>query len=369
LRQSGLEVHVVSSDQLPGVEQDRYFHWYEPDYGWARNLPNMPELLFNDHVIRMVDRQWPDWRPSFIYQRYSLGNYAGVVLKLKHDVPLVCEYNGSFPWIAYHWGGRRLFHERLVTRIELLNLRAADLIVVVSDASRQELVGRDILDEKILVNPNGVDTNAYSPRVDGEPVRQGYGLEGKIVIGFIGSFGKWHGAEVLANAFGLLLTRFPIYRDGVRLLMIGDGPTMPQVKEELKKFDTGDRCILTGRIPQEDGCAHLAACDILVSPHVPNPDGTPFFGSPTKLFEYMAMGKGIVASDLNQIGEVLEHEKTALMVKPGDAESLVFALSKLIEDEQGRKKLGQAARREVVAKYTWKEHTRKIVEKLKERCE
>ena len=56
--------------------------------------------------------------------------------------------------------------------------------------------------------------------------------------------------------------------------------------------------VLTGLVPQEDGPEHLAACDILASPHVPNADGTPFFGSPTKLFEYMAMGKGIVASNL-----------------------------------------------------------------------
>ena len=61
-----------------------------------------------------------------------------------------------------------------------------------------------------------------------------------------------------------------------------------------------------------------ATSDVLVSPHVANADGTPFFGSPTKIFEYMGLGKPIVASDLNQIGEVIEHERSGLLCPPGD---------------------------------------------------
>jgi glycosyltransferase involved in cell wall biosynthesis len=143
---------------------------------------------------------------------------------------------------------------------------------------------------------------------------------------------------------------------------------MPLVKEKLKKLDAMENCILTGLIPQEMGPEHLAACDILVASHKPNPDSTPFFGSPTKLFEYMAMGKGIVASDLGQIGDVLQHDNTAWMVKPGDVESLMLGLKILIDDERRRRRLGQSARQEVIAKYTWREHTRKIVEKLKQCC-
>jgi glycosyltransferase involved in cell wall biosynthesis len=82
----------------------------------------------------------------------------------------------------------------------------------------------------------------------------------------------------------------------------------------------------------------------------------------------MAMGKGIVASDLEQIGAVLNHNQTAWMVKPGDVDSLKLGLKMLIDDGQRRETLGEAARREVVAKYTWTEHTRKIIDKLKERC-
>jgi len=143
---------------------------------------------------------------------------------------------------------------------------------------------------------------------------------------------------------------------------------MPRVKEHLQRSGALQAATLTGLVPQEQGPAYLAASDILVASHVPNPDGSPFFGSPTKLFEYMAMGKAIVASDLDQIGEVLKHDQTAWMVKPGDAQSLMFGLKALIDDEGRRHRLGESARREVVAKYTWENHTRRIIEKLKERC-
>jgi len=173
---------------------------------------------------------------------------------------------------------------------------------------------------------------------------------------------------VLAEAFGLLLEKNPRYRETLRLLMVGDGVNMPLVRKANERFRMADWCILTGLVPQEEGPGHLAACEMVVSPHVPNPDGTPFFGSPTKMFEYMAMGKGIVASRLDQIGEILEHGRTAWMVEPGDEGSLVAGLERLVEDEPLRKRLGEAARREAIEKYTWREHTRKIIERLRKRC-
>jgi glycosyltransferase involved in cell wall biosynthesis len=296
-----------------------------------------------------------------------LNNYLGLKLAKRFGVPFVLEYNGSEIWMSRHWG-KPLKYETLTERIELLNLRAADVVVVVSQAMSRELCTRGIDSDKILVNPNGVDPDRYSPDIDGTRIRAQYHLNGKTVLGFIGTFGKWHGAEVLAEAFGRLLRQFPSYRERVRLLMVGDGIMMPQVKEHLQRSGASEAATLAGLVPQELGPAYLAASDILVSSHVPNPDGTPFFGSPTKLFEYMAMGKGIVASDLDQIGEVLKHDRTAWMAKPGDAQSLMFGLKALIDDQPRRERLGRAARQEVVSRYTWKEHTRKIIEKLKEHC-
>jgi glycosyltransferase involved in cell wall biosynthesis len=264
-----------------------------------------------------------------------------------------------------HWG-RTLKHEGLSRRIEQLNLSSADLIVVVSKAMADEITSRGIDAESVLVNPNGVDPDRYRPDIDSSTVRERFGLQGRVVVGFIGTFGPWHGAEPLARAFAKLVDDDPGRADHVRLLMIGDGARLAEVRRILAESRAREAVVFTGLVPQEEGPSYLAACDVLVSPHVPNPDGTPFFGSPTKLFEYMAMGKGIVASNLEQIGEVLEHRRTAWLVPPNDVGALAVALRRLVGDPDLRAALGAAARHEAVIRYTWREHTRRTVDRLRE---
>lgn len=353
----------LTTDPIPTVDPKWESHTILPgDSFW--DFREMPPLHFNQIFLQRALQAVGARQPSFIYQRYSLNNFSGVQLAKHYRVPFVLEFNGSEIWVSRNWGGTVLKYEPLVEQIELLNLRASDLIVVVSQPLKEELIAKGIDPEKILVNPNGVNPAVYAPEVDGTKVRKKYQLEGKIVLGFIGTFGKWHGAEVLAEAFGQLLDQYPELRKRVRLLLIGDGITLPLVKETLRKGNVSECAILTGTVPQEEGPAHLAACDLLVASHVPNPDKSPFFGSPTKLFEYMAMGKAIVASDLDQIGEILKHGTSAWMVRPGDANSLMQGLKTLIDDPALREKLGASARKEVCERYTWKEHTRKIIEAL-----
>ncbi len=357
----------LTTDKIPTVRKDLETHLILPG-GRFWDFKELLSLHFNEDFLQNARILLNKKKISFIYQRYSLNNFSGVVLSKEYRVPFVLEYNGSEIWMSRNWT-KPLRYERLSERIELLDLNAADVIVVVSRSIGEELVAHGIDSEKVLVTPNGVDPDRYSPCVDGSGIRRQYSLQEKTVIGFIGTFGRWHGAEVLAEAFGRLLLECPVYRDRVSLLMIGDGIMMMEVRDRLKRLQVGKAAHLTGLVPQEEGPAYLAACDILVASHVPNSDGTPFFGSPTKLFEYMAMGKGIVASDLDQVGEILRHDVSAWLVNPGDAASLMQGLKVLIDDAQKREKLGRAARQEVIAKYTWKEHTRRIIEKLKERCE
>src|SRR5438067_10362227 len=134
--------------------------------------------------------------------------------------------------------------------------------------------------------------------------------------------------------------------------MIGTGPGLPRVRQIIVDGGAGEGAVWTGLVQQDQGPSHLAACDVLVSPHVPNRDGTPFFGSPTKLFEYMAMEKGIVASDLDQIGEVLAHDRTAWLVPPDDVGALAAGIQRLATDEDLRRRLGVEARRQALEHHT-----------------
>ncbi|NGX50643.1 MAG: GDP-mannose-dependent alpha-(1-6)-phosphatidylinositol monomannoside mannosyltransferase [Chlamydiae bacterium] len=364
---NNLEAPVfLTSTTIPTVKEeiDRHVISCEDKF---LDYDDLPVFAFSETYAKRADALLESKRPQFIYERFSLGSTSGVELSQKFQVPFVLEYNGSEIWISKHWG-KPFHHEKLFIKIEELNLHAAQLIVVVSSPLKEELVERGVDARKILVNPNGVDPEKYSPSIDGNAMREELNFGEKCVIGFIGTFGKWHGAEVLAESFGALIKEHPEYRETVHLLMIGGGVTMPRVVESIKKYHLEESVTLTGPVPQAEAPLYLAACDIFASPHVPNSDGSKFFGSPTKLFEYMALGSGIVASDLEQIGEILDHKRTAWLVKPGDKHSLTKGLKELIDNPRLRSELGKNAREEVVDKYTWREHTRKIITRLRELC-
>jgi glycosyltransferase involved in cell wall biosynthesis len=104
------------------------------------------------------------------------------------------------------------------------------------------------------------------------------------------------------------------------------------------------------------------ACDILLSPHAPQSDKREFFGSPTKLFEYMAMSKGIIASDLGQIGRILINGKTAVLVEPGNVKELVNGILGLVDNSGFAKKLGENARLAALEGHTWDTNIRRLLE-------
>jgi len=362
LAAAGIEVTYVGTTEFaPARRLNMQVYLVPPRLRWLRNLPDLPFLVYSETFARQCHSLLAPDPPDFLYQRYSVLNASGAQVAGRLRCPLILEYNGSEVWVARNWSTPLTF-ERLADRIERANLQSADLVVVVSRALRNEVVARGVPPERVLVNPNAVDPERYHPGINGGPTRRRLGLEAKLVIGFIGTFGPWHGAEVLARAVRPVTARLP----QAHFLFIGDGSTMPKVQAIVAAEGVGARVTFTGLVPQEEAPAYLAACDILVSPHVRNPDGSPFFGSPTKLFEYMAMGRGIVASDLDQIGEVLSHGKTAWLVPPGDASALAQGIATLAEDPGLRRALGEAARAEVVSHHTWRAHVERLLAKMVE---
>ena len=358
----------ISTDVIPTVDKNIESHIIKEAVPYA-NVKDIASIAFNTVIYCSLEDILKDKKVSFIYQRSALNAYAGIKYAMKYRIPFVLEYNGSEVWISNKWGGRRLKANDLSQKIEILTFEKADLITCVSTPLKDQLIELGIKPDKIIVNPNGVNPEMYSPTVDGTEVRKKMSIsDSTIVIGFIGTFGAWHGTDVLAQAFAELVSQEKLAAP-VHLLLVGDGLKMPDVKKVIQEKEIGDLCTLTGVVPQDQGPKYLAACDILVSPQVRNTDGTPFFGSPTKLFEYMAMGKAIVTSDMDQMADIFENGKTAILCEPGNVSALTEALRRLIEDGELRQHLGQMARVEVCSKYTWKMHTEKIIKALDSRME
>ena len=244
------------------------------------------------------------------------------------------------------------------------------MISVVSAEVKATLVARGIDPDKILVNPNGADLTAYAPAdsVSKRAIRAELGLGSDVpVIGFTGTFGGWHGVDVLAAAIPRICELAP----HAEFLLIGDGNYKHLVDRQVAEHRLQRRVHCVGRVPQAQGARFLTACDIYVSPHNSHMVDSRFFGSPTKIFEYMAMGGGIVASDLEQIGESLSPalmtedlldpslvvtDERAVLCTPGDVDEFVNAVVALVERPSLWAALGRNAREAVATHYSWTRH-------------
>jgi len=359
---SGMEVYTT--DFLPEKLMDRNVTKISlvgfQDYYYEA------KMYLNMSAYKEITNRHGNKKPVFVYQRYSLYDYIGARVSEKYNVPFVLEWNGSEIWISKNWDNAKFQYRSIAEKIERLNLEKADLVTCVSKELKASLISLGVPGDKILVNFNGVDVNKFSPFVNGDGIRKKYGIENRIVIGFCGSFAKFHGAEILAETFGNILNHHEDYKNKITLMMIGEGNTLANVKRILKRNKAMDNAVCVGSVAADNVPEYLAACDILVASHIPNDDGSEFFGSPTKLFEYMAMGKAIAASELNQIGEILQNNKNALLFKPGDIDEMEESIVLLIEDDNLRMKLGRQARDDAKMYHTWDMHVDRIVVRLRE---
>jgi glycosyltransferase involved in cell wall biosynthesis len=349
----GAGVHIISNDYIAGLDETRLTLIDPEPLGSTRAAFDLRNnLILTAGVLRELKREPVD----FIYQRYGRFTWAGVEASLQTNAPLFLEYNGSEVWIGKHWDMSGMIP--LLERFERLNLAAAARIFVVSEVERQNLLRANVPDEKIIVNPNGVDTETFRPGVGGPAAREELGIdEQETVAGFVGTFGPWHGVLTLAKAIAAMSVDAK-----VRFLLIGAGRFRDEVEQIIREAGKERQVIFAGHVDHQKVPALLDACDILLSPHVPLEDGSDFFGSPTKLFEYMAMGKGIVASRLGQIGDVLVDEETALLVEPANVEELRAAVLRLANSPELRAALGTAARRAAVERHTWKQNAQRVID-------
>jgi glycosyltransferase involved in cell wall biosynthesis len=292
----------------------------------------------------------------FVYQRHDAFLTAGAEAAEVLARPLILEWNGSEVWTRANWLEHRPFQgvfDRAVALAEVRSVAAADVIAAVSNAAADMAINAGALPDDLVVSPNAVDLNEIDAAI-AEAARE---LDPSC-IGWIGTFGPWHGAEVLVRALDLL-------PPNVKAIMIGEGAQRMACERLAESLGVRERVEFTGGLPHADALRRLSACGILASPHVPLPD-RPFFGSPTKLFEYMALGRPIVASGLEQIASILD-DQTAYLVRPGDVGDFARGVSAVLADRRRAAARARSARAAVTSRHTWEHRARALVNVVDER--
>lgn len=343
---------LITTDDVPGVRGDihpRFIDLSQID-GWTSG--DGLYLAAQPSLFAAITNQSNDSAPYFVYQRSGLGDISGLRFARKKNRPFVLEYNGPEVWVAEKWG-TGLDHSEDYQVIETELLRRADLVLAVSQPLVEEAIQRGADPSRVLLSPNAADDRRFHPSIDGTQARRRFDLQGFNVAMLVSSFGPWHGVETTLDAFADLVQRRPDLGARSKLVLVGRGSGYDAARQRVQRLGLVDRVVFTGSVPAEATPGILAAADVLLSPQVHNRDGTLFFGSPTKLFEYMAMGKPIIASDLAQIGDILENEKTALLTEPGDASALSHALERVLANPSEFHSLGSAARAVLEAEHTW----------------
>lgn len=356
MRRLGLEPRLWTTSVLPGAPPDVIQKEIRPT-----PRPSLIEeaamAAFNRTFLDRVERDVRAFRPSVIYHRHGVFTLAGLALARRLGVPLVLEVNASEVWAREAWS--RLYFGGLARRMERVAFERADRLVLISEEliPTVESLGGDRA--RMVVNPNGVDVERFAPESRGEDVRRrlGFGSD-DIVCGFVATFHRWHGVVFLAEQLPALMIADP----RLRFMLVGDGDLRPEAENMVRAAGLSERVRFTGLMAPAEVPAHLAACDILLSPHLPFDDGTPFFGSPTKLFEYLAAGRPVVASRLGQIGRVVEDGTTGLLFEPGDAAAFRSAVLRLAADPQLRTRLGRDARMTAERRYTWEANVRRALD-------
>jgi glycosyltransferase involved in cell wall biosynthesis len=267
---------------------------------------------------------------ELIYERYSLWSTGGMRAAAARGIPGVLEVNAPLidEQLKHRYLGDRAGAEEVARTV----FSDAAAVIAVSQPVAEWVRCRVANPTRVHVVPNGVDPDRFRPRTI--PPRRTF------TVGFVGSLKPWHGVDLLIAA----LRRMD---DHVRLLIVGDGPQLQDLRRAAKPL--GERVVFTGALAPAAIPAALAQMDVTVAPYPP----TEVYFSPLKVFEYMAAGTAVVASAVGQLPSVIEHDRTGLLVPPGDVDALAAAIASLRDQPALRRAYGAQARQAVCERHTW----------------
>jgi glycosyltransferase involved in cell wall biosynthesis len=273
---------------------------------------------------------------DLIYERNHIFG-IGVIFGKIFRIPTIVEVNGIMIDEMKMLGSFSPLTINLAQFIESFTLRNAACIVSVTEGIKKYLnENYRISYDRVVTISNGVNTDLFKPI---ECSKEILNLNPKFsYVCFVGNLAPWQGIEYLIKAAPAILNRFP----ECRFLIVGDGVMKNELLELSRELGVDDSFIFTGTVSHDRVPMYINASDICAAPFILARNAKIGL-SPLKLYEYMACGKPVVASNISGVSELLETSKGGISVLPENPDALAEAILKLLENPDLRNKLGNNA--------------------------
>jgi glycosyltransferase involved in cell wall biosynthesis len=293
-------------------------------------------------------------RPAVLHAASNFANARlALALRERYGLPVVYEVRGFWEdtWLSRHPDPEKLAGSELYLMkrdLETRSMLAADLVVTLGEAMREEIVARGVTAEKILIVPNAVSEEFLRPLPDATGLRAALGIDpDEYVVGVVSSLVQHEGIGTLLEATAILRARgLP-----ARALIVGGGPERAALQRQAAEAGLAEAAIFTGRVPAAKVRQFHALLDIFVVPRTS--DRVCQLVTPLKPVEAMASGLCVVTSEVKALTEIVKHEVTGMQTVPQDPVSLADCLESLLYSPDIRRKLGNNAREWAARDRTW----------------
>lgn len=300
--------------------------------GFLADLPIGRELALMQQLETRLEEVARDVRPDILHAHSPVLNaLPAIKVARRLGIPVVYEIRAFWEDAAVDHGSTTegSLRYRATRALETRAIRQVDHVFTICEGLRADIVARGIPASKVTVIPNAVDIASFQLASPPDPqLQEKWGLTGKTVVGFIGSFYAYEGLDLLLDALPELIRQRP----DVRLLLVGGGPQEANLRQQAERLGLGDHVIFTGRVPHQDVGRYYDLINVLAYPR--HPMRLTELVTPLKPLEAMAQGQLFVASDVGGHKELIEHGKTGILFKAGDCKALSEALLGLLNDCQ-----------------------------------
>lgn len=338
----GDEVHLVTSrpGPVPAALSGLHVHPLPAPSGPDPASREVAARVVDAQTAVVLDRLRAAGPIDLVYERYALWGRTAMAWARSQGVAGVLEVNAPLPL-------EQARHRHLVDRagadaVARSVTADAEVVACVSEPVAAWVRGLGSADPAAVhVVPNGVDTRRFS-QVGIRP------RPSTFTVGFVGTLKPWHGVADLVQAIALLRQLEPSYR----LLVVGEGPERPRLEELTVRLGLTEAVELTGSAAPHEVPTHLARMDVAVAPY---PSTRDFYFSPLKIYEYLAAGLPVVASDVGTVPDLLHgtDPPIGLLYPAGSVVDLAARLAGLRHDPAARADLGRRGRCAMVDRHDW----------------